>query len=326
MRAASELGIEVHDRMPELGVDLVVYSHGTKSVPVLEGRYDHELRARDFFLTEDKHATKLLLRQAGFTTPRGVALTSGDLEHPARDGDTRESRRLPRLATEALATLGEPPVVVKPRAGMRGDAVRTNLVTAEAISTHINRWRHLFRDWIIEEQIDCQDLRLQLIDSELVAACVREPASVTGDGRSTLATLVEQHRAEITAANPDNRLVIDAEAEDLLREQGLRLDDVPEAGRTVRLTRTANLAKGGVAIDVTDHLHPGFHEWAPAVAKLFDTKILSVDALCAAPHKPPDTNVTILEVNAAPEWVHHTFSENRTHDIAARILRSWFDL
>lgn len=326
MRAASAMGIKVRDRMPELGIDLVVYSHGTKSVPVLEGRYDHELRARDFFLTEDKHATKLLLREAGFTTPRGFAFTFDDLEHPAQVEDTQESEHLLRFATEALAALGEHPVVVKPRAGMRGDAVRMDLVTAQSVIAHIDSWRHLFRDWIIEEQVDGPDLRLQLIDGELVAACVRKPASVTGDGHTTLAALVEKHRAKVAAANPDNQLVVDSETQGLLADQGLRLSDVPPVGRVVRLKKAANLAKGGIAFDVTDCLHPGFHTWAASVAKLFDAKILAIDALCAAPHEPPEANVTILEVNTAPEWVHHTFSENATHDIATRILRSWFDL
>ncbi|MVO87816.1 hypothetical protein GPA10_24410 [Streptomyces sp. p1417] len=332
MRAASALGITVHDRMPELGVDLVIYRHGAKSVPVLEGRYDHELRARDFFLTEDKHATKLLLSEAGFTTPRGFAFAFTDT--PASDGDD-DLPRLTAFATDAVAALSAnpaadapalAPVVVKPRAGMRGDAVRMDLVTAAAVAEHIADRRHLFRSWIVEEQVDGKDLRLQLVDGELVAACVREPASVTGDGRTRLAELVETHRTAVAAANPDNRLVVDTETQDLLAAQGLGLDDVPAAGRAVRLKRTANLAKGGVAVDVTESLHADFAPWAASVADLFGTRILAIDALCAKPHDPPTTGTTILEVNTAPEWVHHTFSRNRTHDIATRVLRSWFDL
>ncbi len=94
----------------------------------------------------------------------------------------------------------------------------------------------------------------------------------------------------------------------------------------VRLKNTANLAKGGLAIDVSDSLHPGFHAWASSVSALFATDILSIDAICAAPHEPPEADAVILEINTAPEWVHHTFSEHRTHDIATRILRYWFDL
>ncbi|KUF18171.1 hypothetical protein [Streptomyces silvensis] len=336
MRAASALGITVHDRMPELGVDLVIYRHGAKSVPVLEGRYDHELRARDFFLTEDKHATKLLLSEAGFTTPRGFAFAFTDT--PASEGDD-DLPRLTAFATEAVAALSAnpaadapalapalAPVVVKPRAGMRGDAVRMDLVTAAAVAEHIADRRHLFRSWIVEEQVDGKDLRLQLVDGELVAACVREPASVTGDGCTRLAELVETHRTAVAAANPDNRLVVDTETQDLLAAQGLGLDDVPAAGRAVRLKRTANLAKGGVGVDVTESLHADFAPWAASVADLFGTRILAIDALCAKPHGPPTTGTTILEVNTAPEWVHHTFSRNRTHDIATRVLRSWFDL
>jgi cyanophycin synthetase len=32
----------------------------------------------------------------------------------------------------------------------------------------------------------------------------------------------------------------------------------------------------------------------------------------------------VLELNARPEWLHHTFSERRTHDVAALILESLF--
>ncbi|MFI7320336.1 hypothetical protein [Streptomyces venezuelae] len=338
MRAASALGITVHDRMPELGVDLVVYRHGGKSVPVLEGRYDHDLRARDFFLTEDKHTTKLLLREAGFATPRGFVFSFTDAAAPSGtddeaddEGDDEADDDLPRLtafATEAFATLSADAasVVAKPRAGMRGEAVRMDLASAAAVAEHIAERRHQFRSWLVEEQVDGKDLRLQLVDGELVAACVREPASVTGDGHTTLADLIEAHRIAVAAANPDNRLVVDAETQALLTAQGLALDEVPADGRAVRLKRTANLAKGGAAVDVTDSLHPDFGPWAASVAELFGTGILAIDALCAAPHEPPTAGATILEINTAPEWVHHTFSREGTHDIATRILRAWFDL
>ncbi|KOG51970.1 hypothetical protein [Streptomyces varsoviensis] len=366
MRAAQELGIEVHDRMAELGIDLVVYRHGTKSIPVLEGRYDDQLRARDFFLTEDKHATKQLLRRAGFTTPKGCAFAfdcgpedtaegmdegiygeeaeklaeeaeeaeeAKGPENPedpedGKDGEDGESSygRALAFAAGALAELDGDPVVVKPRAGMHGDAVRMGLDSAEAVAAHMNTWRHRFRDWIVEERVDGRDLRIQLIGGELVAACVREPASVIGDGQTPLAELIKKHDAEIRALNPSNRLTVDSETEALLHRQGLEPGDAPAAGRVVRLKNTANLAKGGRAVDVSDSLHPGFHAWASAISQLFATDILAIDAICAAPHRPPEGNAAILEINTAPEWVHHTFSEHRTHDIAARVLRHWFGL
>ncbi|MEV0265473.1 hypothetical protein AB0I49_29625 [Streptomyces sp. NPDC050617] len=347
MRAATSLGIQVHDRMPETGIDLVVYSHGTRTIPVLEGRYDDQLRARDFFLTEDKYATKLLLDQAGFATPAGFVFQfggsdcSGSLDRsdrsdevdrsgspgsPGSSDHSEDDARVHRFAEEVLTEMGGSPVVVKPRDGMRGDAVRMNLATADAVVAHMSAWRHRFPSWIIEEQVDGHDLRLQIVGDELVAACVRKPAYVTGDGQTPLDALIEEHRAKIKAANPGNRLVIDTETEDLLKDQSLELKDTPIAGRVVRLKNSANLAKGAVAVDVTDALHPDFAKWASSVAELFDTKILAIDAICTSPDQPPGANVKILEVNTAPEWVHHTCSDNGTHDIAARILRYWFDL
>lgn len=312
MRAARALGLSVHDRSEELGIDLVVYGHGEQRIPVLEGRYDDQLRARDFFLTEDKYATKVLLDEAGFTTPSGFVFTYDGA------GDA--------ALTEALTQLDRNPVVLKPRAGMRGNAVFTDLCTAEDIVAHMADQQQHFRDWLIEEQIEGPDLRLQIIGDELVAACVRKPAGVTGDGQHSLGELIDRHRAKVKNANPSSALVLDSETESLLADQELGLADVPAAGRIVQLKKTANMAKGGTAVDVTDALHPDFSKWASAVAKLFDAKILAIDAVCAAPHEPPEGNVTVLEVNAAPEWVHHTFSENRTHDIATRILRYWFGL
>ncbi|WP_070198261.1 hypothetical protein [Streptomyces oceani] len=325
MRAAYALGLQVHDRMPETGSDLVTYSDGSTHVTVLEGRYDDRLRARDFFLTEDKRATKALLDSAGFTTPRGGAFmfasTDPDPPNQAADAD-----RAWRFATETMAALHGRPVVVKPRAGMHGEAVRTDVRTPEAAVAHLLDWRHAYADWLIEEQVDGPDLRIQLIGEELVAACTRRPAFVTGDAQHALGELIERRRAQVEGHNPNNSLRVDAETESLLAAQGLTLGEVPAAGRTVWLKQTANMTKGGVAIDVTGSLHPGFHEWAAGAAKLFDAEIIALDAVCAAPHEPPEESVTILEVNAAPEWTHHTFSEHRTHDIATRVLRFWFGL
>ena len=97
-----------------------------------------------------------------------------------------------------------------------------------------------------------------VIDRQVVAAAVRRPAEIVGDGRHTVTELVRVHqpaaRARPPAASRGSRwTTITAE---VVAEAGYAMDDVPPNGQRIRVRRTANLHTGGTIEDVTARLHP----------------------------------------------------------------------
>jgi cyanophycin synthetase len=177
----------------------------------------------------------------------------------------------------------------------------------------------------LEDLIEGRDLRLQLLEGRLVAACVRRPASVIGDGRSTVAQLMTALDSEVRAKNPANRCVPDADTERALAKQSLGLASTPGDGAFVTVKTVANLAVGASVVDVTDDVHPTWRRWATEFAELIDLPFFAMDAITPDPGLDPVTcGAAVLEANARPEWLHHTFSERRTHDLPRQILRALF--
>ena len=145
----------------------------------------------------------------------------------------------------------------------------------------------------------------------MAAIAERVPASVTGDGRSTVRELVD-----LTNADPRRgvghekvltRIKVDAAAEEVLQSQGHSLDSVPAEGETVKLALTGNMSTGGISIDRTFEAHPENVEIAEEAARMIGLDIAGIDFICPDITEPVrDTGGAICEVNAAPGFRMHT--------------------
>ncbi len=300
LAAAKRLGIHVDDRLDDWGIDAVRYRYADREVVIVDGRINHGLSYTAAQLCLSKPATRSILAELGLPVPAAV--------------------RLPDDSRHALATLIDlGPVVCKPQDGEWGTDVAMDLTSADAVLDHV---AHLGGVALIEEQVEGKDLRIQALGGRFEVACIREPASVIGDGRRTVSVLVEARAQEVATLNPDNCLVIDVVTERLLTEQGLTLDHIPSPGRQVMLKRISNLSQGGRAIDVTEEIHPAYREWVTAIGERLGLDFFAIDVVTSDPTlSPEESGAKILEVNAPCQWLAHTFSERRTHDLTAKILR-----
>ena len=211
----------------------------------------------------------------------------------------------PQQATQIAERLGYP-VVVKPVALDGGEAVEADLRDARSVETAYRAAERAGPPVMVEKHIERRDYRLTVFRDEMIWAVERRPAGVTGDGRSTVADLIERTNAE-PGRGEDNHsrlktIKLDEGARQLLREQDLAVDDVPEAGRFVRLARKSNVSAGGTPVAVTDSVHPDNAELAVRAARELSLDLAGVDLIL------PDIGVSwresgggICEINACPE-------------------------
>lgn len=215
--------------------------------------------------------------------------------------------------------------VCKPLDEAQGAAVVLGITNFEMLRNYYAEFAREGRRFMVEEQVAGEDLRFQVIGGKIVAACIRHPAYVTGDGKSTLEQLIEQRRSVMATQNPDNWLEIDRQSKKLIKEQGLKMSSKPLPGQKVRLKYISNMATGGIAVDVTDEIHPGFQDWVSALSEYLRMPYFGFDMLTTDYTVPPGQATKALEINAFADWLHHTFSERRTHDIARLILEELFE-
>ena len=234
-------------------------------------------------ICDDKRITRRLVEAAGVTVP-------AQLLEPG-----------PEARTAFLAEQGS--VVVKPARGEQGNGISVGVETEADLEAAIEKARTFCDDVVVEQYFPGEDLRLVVIDYRVVAAAIRRPAQVVSDGRSTVAQLIEiQSRRRAAATGGESRIPMDAETERCVRLAGYGMEDVPPAGETIQVRKTANLHTGGTIIDVTGETHPGLIKAAIAAARAIDIPVTGID-LMVKTHLKPD--YVFIEANERPGLANH---------------------
>ena len=194
-------------------------------------------------------------------------------------------------------------MVVKPVEGEQGKGISVDLRSAEEVRAAIERARQFCDRVIVEQFCKGEDLRIVVIDHQVVAAAVRRPPAVVGDGRSTVRALIErQSRRRAAATGGESRIPLDAETGRCVAAQGVTLDAVLPAEQRLQVRNTANLHTGGTIHDVTAELHPALREAAEKAARTLDIPVTGLDFLVPAVDGP---EYVIIEANERPGLANH---------------------
>jgi cyanophycin synthetase len=211
-------------------------------------------------------------------------------------------------AVRAARRLGYP-LVLKPTATDRGIGVCLN-VTDEAKVRQVFPAVRRHGVVLVERQEPGFDHRLLVADGRLIAAARRLPAQVVGDGKSTVAALVEAVNADprrgLAHTTILERIVVDDEALRVLAGQGLRPDSVPETDRRVELRFTANLSTGGTSEDVTDRVHPENRLMAERAARVIGLDLAGIDFITTDISRSHlEVGGVVCEINPTPGFRPH---------------------
>jgi len=216
------------------------------------------------------------------------------------------------------------PVVVKPRDGRwnRGVSVvwfREDLAAAleEAGGD---------RGVLVESHLPGAEYRILVAAGRMIAAHRRDPPAVTGDGRRTVAALIEHANGDPRQVAPEGALGgpirVTRLTEPCLRAQGLALDAVPAAGRRVPLCPLPFRKYGGHYRDVSDGVHPDNAALAVEAARVMGLDIAGIDLRTADIARPWRAGPGgICEVNAGPglDTIAEA-GEARGLDVAVRLI------
>jgi cyanophycin synthetase len=237
-------------------------------------------------IAQDKDLTRSLLRTVGVPVPDG---------RPVEDAED---------AWAAAQEIGGP-VVVKPRFGNQGRGVATNLTTREQVVTAFANAREEGDEIVVERFAPGADYRVLVVNGKVVAASRREPAHVIGDGRRTIAQLVEEVNKDPRRADHHatalSKIVLEANALAVLCEQGYSPESIAPEGTRVLIRRNANLSTGGTAADVTDEVHPDVASRSVDAARVIGLDIAGVDIVALDISRPlEEQGGVVVEVNAGP--------------------------
>jgi GNAT-family acetyltransferase (TIGR03103 family) len=232
---------------------------------------------------DNKLVTQRVMRKAGIRVPEQI-----------RASDDATNRVF-------LETHGR--VVVKPARGEQGRGVSVDIAAADELEAALERARGLCEDVVIERCVAGDDLRVVLIDFEVVAAALRKPAAVVGNGELSIAELIrKQSRRRSQATDGEASIPLDAETERCIAGQGYSLDDVLPEHREVRVRKTANLHTGGTLHDVTAELSEALAAVSEKAARELDIPVVGLDFIVDSPR---GDDYVLIEANERPGLANH---------------------
>jgi GNAT-family acetyltransferase (TIGR03103 family) len=232
---------------------------------------------------DDKRITRKVLAGAGLRVP--AQRIAGDADENAA----------------FLAKHGR--IVVKPARGEQGIGVAVGVSNEQEMQQAIAVASRSCERVLLESFAEGEDLRIVVIDYQVVAAALRRPAEITGDGRLDIRTLIEkQSRRRAAATGGESRIPMDDETVRCLEKRGFTPADVLPAGRTLRVRETANLHTGGTLHDVTDQLSPTLRDVAERAARALGIPVVGLDLM--VPDPAGDEHV-FIEANERPGLANH---------------------
>jgi GNAT-family acetyltransferase (TIGR03103 family) len=272
------IGVEILD--PWLGE--LSLSHNGRRVTTVES-LSELTTAVAFRRCDHKLRTRRVLEAAGLRIPAGRAATFDD---------------------EDAAFLEQwKDIVVKPVRGEGGAGVTVGVVDVDGLAAALDVARAVCPEVLLEQRCYGEDLRMLVIAGDVVAASVRRPPVVVGDGHSTVRALVEglsSARSEATGGS--STIPIDGTTEDVVGAADYALDDVLSEGTELAVRRTANLHTGGTMQDVTDDLHPELVDVARRAAAAIRIPVVGLDFVVPAVDGP---EYMLIEANEQPGLANH---------------------
>lgn len=285
---------------------LVLLGHGAKQHRIHRSATDRTGAVAEA-ISDDKHLTKEYLRSAGVPVARGRLATS---------------RADAWVAAQEIGSR----VVVKPKDCNYGNGVVIGISRRDQIEAAYDNAISQGSGVIVEQLAQGAEHRLLVVDGKFRAATRGNPACVTGDGRQTIAELVESQlnsdpRRGAGSEFPLAKVEFDPTVLLTLENEGFTPESIPAAGLEVTIQRNGNLS-----IDETELVHPSVRAHVEMAARVLELDVAGIDIIARDIARPlEEQGGVVIEVNAGPGLQMHTAPEVGTpRPVAEAIVATLF--
>lgn len=262
-------------------------------------------------IARNKYCVNKLLERDGIPVPKATAIV--DWEY----------------STETLAKkISELsfPLVAKPtQYSYEGKGVLCNINNIDQLKNYLSQAFNENTSVISIEEFhaNLKCYRILVFFGKVIGIVERIPATLIGDGNSSLEQLIVQQnieREQLIASIPLPPIQIDQEIEIRLKELAIDLTYIPQKNESIQLCYTANASRGG-----TMHSYPGSYicpenaALAIKAAKILNLNNVGFDIVCQDIMKPmTEGNGVFIEANDNPDLLIH---ERATDGISNRVSK-----
>lgn len=211
---------------------------------------------------------------------------------------TMQYKAMGQKETDFLKRHGR--VVVKPVGGAHGLGVSVNIDTLPRLNRAVEIAAEYSQSILLQQQIAGDDYRLLMIGGELVAAAIRRPAFVIGDGVHTVEQLIKVENGSNRRGPGYQKSLSHIDSDSASEFLGDAMKSVPAKGEEMTVVGIANIGRGGVSIDVTRTVGDQLVKDAQKLTDYLDMGVCGVDFIVTE-----DNSHYFIEMNGAPSLGLH---------------------
>lgn len=286
-KVAADKGLEVR----HLDNNILTYFRDGQAIGLTKAQMSSTVSLLSDLACRDKHLSKKILQEGGVRIPQGESF--------AEDEFARARKFVGDFST---------PMAIKPLDGRNGRGITIGVDSVQALKTG---WAKALKfsprkRIIIEEYIQGIDLRVVIIDGEVVAGLSRILPFVVGDGQSDLTALIAQF-AQMRKLNAFTAESVVQPDWGWLKSRGIDENSILPSGEILILNNISNLVAGGVSMNVTTKMSQGIISAAKKVfAAVPGATVLGTDMYVPS-LDCVEEDVVLLEINARPALTMHLY-------------------
>ncbi|MCB9091488.1 MAG: N-acetylglutaminylglutamine synthetase [Halobacteriovoraceae bacterium] len=194
-------------------------------------------------------------------------------------------------------------VVVKPSNGEQGADVKVGITTKKDLKSSLMKLTKHHNKIVIEEMVEGFDIRFIIINHQFVAAAIRRPPEIVGDGKTTVKNLINRlNKRRMAATQGESHVPFDDETHRTLKTLKLDLDTVIADGRIIQVRKTANVHTGGTISDITAQIPHWLIEKAQEVSRILEIPVTGLDIMIPSLE---GKKYWIIEANERPGLANH---------------------
>lgn len=306
LKRASELGIKID--FSHIDENLVILNKNQKKV--IFKNTSIPLKRRMGNLTKNKQDTKICLKEFGINVPKGFVAESKN---------------------EALGLLKKTklqfPLILKPVNGAFAKQVVWDIKTKKELTDAIVSFKktekkHKFKKFLVEEMQGGEEYRILMFQGKVISCVQKLPASVIGDGKSTIKNLVDIFNKK---REKGFDIKIDSVVLDRLKENKMTMKSVLPKNFVLKLRNNLNMSDGGRSIDYTDKMNNHFKKICSKAIEAIGLDYGGID-LIAEDISQKYSPYAIIEINPDPVYVMNEkpLVEGKGIDVSGKIIKLLF--